>query len=73
MANLPKLISIGLGIGVSEPKFTSDPKVTSDDVRAAFRHEFPQAIGAWIFPLIKGCGTPKTFPLSSRSGGHKKP
>ena len=33
--NFPKLINIGWGISVSEPKFTSD------GVKAEFRHEFP--------------------------------
>ena len=40
LANLPKLINIGWGVSVSEPKFTSD------GVKAAFIDEFPGAIGA---------------------------
>ena len=38
--NLPKLINIGWGVSVSEPKFTSDC------IKATFRHESPKAIGA---------------------------
>ena len=38
----PKLTNIGWGVRFSEPKFTSD------GVKVAFRHEFPQAIGAYI-------------------------
>ena len=59
------LITIGCG-GDS----VSGPKSTSDGVKAACRHEFPEAIGAWIFLLIKGGDTPKIFPLSSIAGGH---
>ena len=40
MANLPKLINIGWGFSVSEPKFKSD------GVTSSFRHEFPETIGA---------------------------
>ena len=64
LKNLPKLINIGWGVGVSEPKFMSD------GVKAAFIREFPEPIGAWIFPLIKGGDTPKILPLPSRAGGH---
>ena len=64
LANLPKLINIGWGVSVSEPKFTSD------GVKVEFRHELPKAIGAWIFLLIKGSNTPKIVPLPSRAGGH---
>ena len=38
--NLPKLINIGWGVSVSEPKFTSDC------IKATFRQESPKAIGA---------------------------
>ena len=64
MANLPKLINIGWGVSVSEPRFTSD------GVKAAFRHEFPEAIRACICLLIKGVDTPKIVPLPSITGGH---
>ena len=64
LESFPKLINIWWGVSVSEPKFTSD------GVKAAFRHEFPEAIGAWIFLLIKGGDTPKIVPLPYRSGGH---
>ena len=64
MENLPKLINKGLGVSVSEPKFTSD------GVKAEFRNEFPKAIGAWICLLIKRGETPKIPPLPSRAGGH---
>ena len=40
LANLANLINIGWGVSVSEPKFTSD------GVKAAFIDEFPGAIGA---------------------------
>ena len=42
MANFPKLINIGWGVSVSEPK------LMSDGIKTAFRHELLQAIGAWI-------------------------
>ena len=64
MENLPKLINIGWWVSVSEPKFTSD------GVKAAFRHELPQTIGACTCLLIKGVETPKTLPLLSRAVGH---
>ena len=64
LENLPKLINIGWGVSVSEPKFTSN------GVKAAFRHEFTGAIGAWIYLLIKGGDTTKILPIPSRSGGH---
>ena len=67
MANFPKLINIGWGVSVSEPK------LTSDGVKATFRHELPQTIGAWICLLIKGGDTQKNIPLPSRAGGHQKP
>ena len=35
----PKITNIGWGISVSEPKFTSD------GVKAVFRHELPKEIG----------------------------
>ena len=49
-----------------------EPKFTSDGVKAAFRNEFPQAIGAWIFLLIKGgyIPPPPLPPLPSRAGGN---
>ena len=59
-----KLINIGWGVSVSEPKFTSDV------VKAAFRNEFPQAIGACICLLIKGVDSPKIVPIPSRAGGN---
>ena len=62
--NFPKLINIGWGISVSEPKFTSDV------VKVVFRPEFPQTIGACIFLLIKGGDTPKILSFPSREGGH---
>ena len=58
----PKIIYTGWVISVSEPKFTSD------GVKVVFTYEFPQAIGAWIFLLIKGGDTPKILLLPSRSG-----
>ena len=64
MKNLPKLINIGWGVSVSEPKFTSD------GVKLVFRHELYEAIGAWICLLIKGGNTPKILPLPSRVDGH---
>ena len=64
LANFPKLINIGWGDSVSKPRFTSD------GVKAAFRHEFPEAIGSCICLLIKGFDTPKIVPLPSRTGGH---
>ena len=64
LANFPKLINIGWGVSVGEPKFTSD------GVKATFGNEFPKAIGAWICLLIQGGDTPKTLPLPSRAGGH---
>ena len=64
LAILPKLINIGWGVGVSEPRFTSD------GVKAAFIHEFPEAIGSCICLLIKGVDTPKVFPIPYRTGGH---
>ena len=64
LENFPKLINIGWGVSVSEPKFTSD------GVNAEFIHESPQAIGAWICLVIKGGDTPKIFPLPYRAGGH---
>ena len=64
MANFPKLINIGWGVSVSEPR------LTSDGVKAAFRHELPDAIGSCICLLIKGFDTPKIVPLPSRTGGH---
>ena len=62
LANLPKIINIGWGVSVSEPKFTSD------FVKADFRHELSKAIGAWISLLFKGVDTPKIVPLPSRAG-----
>ena len=62
MDNFSKLINIGWGVSVSEPKFTSD------GVKSAFRHQFNEAIGAWICPFIKGGDTPNILPLPSRSG-----
>ena len=64
MDNLPKLISIGWGVSVSETKFMSD------GVKAEFRHEFPEAIGVYILLLIKGGETPKIVPLPSIVSGH---
>ena len=64
LANFPKLINIGWGVSDIEPKFTSDC------VKAKFRHEFTDSIGAWIFLLIKGGITPKNIPLPSRLYGH---
>ena len=65
LVNLPRLINIGWGVSVSEPKFTSD------GVKASFINDcFPDAIGVWICLLIKGGGTTKTLPLPSRAGGH---
>ena len=61
---LTKLINIGWEVSVSETKFMSD------GVKAAFRHEFPEAIGAFICLLIKGVDTPKILPLPSRTCGH---
>ena len=63
LENLPKLINIGWGVSVSEPKFTSD------GFKAAFIHELPKAIGAYICILIKEGDTPKILPLLSISGG----
>ena len=62
LANFPKLINIGWGVNVSEPKFTSD------DAKAAFVHESLQEIGARIYLLIKGGDNPNILPLPSISG-----
>ena len=64
MENLSKLINIGWGFSVSEPRFTSD------GVKAAFRHKLPEAIGACICLLIKRGDNPKIVPLPYRSGGN---
>ena len=64
LEKFPKLINTGWGVSVSEPKFTSD------GVIAVFRHEFPEAIGAYIFLFINGGDTPKILPLPSRAGGN---
>ena len=64
LANLPKLINIGWGVGVSEHRFTSD------GVKAVFRHEFPEAIRVCFCLLIKGFDTPIIFPFPFRNGGH---
>ena len=64
LENFSKLINIGWGVSVSEPKFTSD------GVKAAFRHELPEVIGKWICLLTKGGDTPKIVPLPSKAGGH---
>ena len=47
----------------------SEPKSMIDGVKAAFRHELPNAIGAWILLLIKRDDTTKIFPLPSIVGG----
>ena len=60
----PKLINIGWEVSVSETKFTSD------GVKSAFRYELPEAVRAWICPLIKGGETPKSAPIPSRAGGN---
>ena len=65
--NFPKLINVGWGVSVSEPKFTSD------GVKSTFRHELPEAIGVWICLSIKGGDTPKILPLPFRAGGNLKP
>ena len=62
--NLQKLISIGWRVSVIELN------LTSYEVKAVFRHEFPEEIGAWICLLIKGGDTPKIVPLPSRAGVH---
>ena len=67
LVNFPKLINIGWRVSVSELKFTSD------GVKAKFKHELPQAMGACIFLLIKGGNTPKILPLPSIAGGHLNP
>ena len=61
---LPKPINIGWGFSISEPRFTSD------GVKAGFIHEFPEAIRVCICLFIKGVDTPKIVPLPSRTGGH---
>ena len=53
----PKLINIRWEVSVSLPKFMGD------GIKAAFRYEFPQAVGALIFFLIKGGDTPKILPI----------
>ena len=60
----PKLINIGWGVSVSEPKFMSD------GVKAIFGHELPKEIGSWICIFIKGGDTRKILPLPSRASGH---
>ena len=40
LENFPKNINIGWGVIVSKPEFKSD------DAKAAFRHELPEAIGS---------------------------
>ena len=62
LKKVPKIINIGWGVGVSAPKFTSDR------VKAVFRHEQSQVIGAWICFLVKGNENPKILPLTSRAG-----
>ena len=64
LEDFPKLINIGWGVSVSEPKFTSDV------VEEKFRHEVPEAIEAWICLLIKCGQNPQTLPLPSREGGN---
>ena len=64
LANFSKLINIGWRVIVSETKFTSDC------IKSAFGHELPEAIGPWIFLLIKRLDTTKIVPLPSRSGGN---
>ena len=63
----PMLINTGWGVSVI------DPKLTSDGVKAEFRHELPKAIGEWIFLLIKGDDTPKNIPISYRESGQYNP
>ena len=63
LVNFPKLTNIGWGVSVSEPKFTSD------GVKAAIIHELPEAILARICFLIKGGDTPPPPPLLSRAAG----
>ena len=57
MIFFPKIINIGWGVSVSEPK------LMSDGVKATFRHELTQEIGEWICILIKGDDTPKIPPI----------
>ena len=64
LEKLPKLIKIGWGVGVSEPKFTSE------GVKAEIRHEPPQAIGTWMCLLIKGGDNPKIPPIIYTVGEH---
>ena len=64
LENLPKIINTGWGVSVSEPSFTSD------GVKSEFRHELPEAIGEWIFLLIKGDYNPPPPHLPSRAGGN---
>ena len=64
LTHFSRLISIGWGVSVIEPKFTID------GVKAEFIHELPKATEAWIFLLIKWDDTPKNVPLSYRAGGH---
>ena len=64
LVNFPKLINIGWGVSVSEPK------LTSDGVKVTLYMNPLQEIGSWICLLIKGGDTPKTLPLPSIAGGH---
>ena len=59
LANFSKIINIGWGVSVSEPKFKSD------GVKTKFRNEFPDAIESWIFLLIRGGDTPTPPPHNS--------
>ena len=64
LVKFPNLTTYGGGASVIEPKFMSD------GVKAECRHEFTQAIGAWICLLLRGSDTPKTLPLPSIADGH---
>ena len=64
LAKFPKLINMWLDVIVIELKFMSD------GIKADFRHNFSQAIGAWICLLIKGGDTPEVLTFPYRSGVH---
>ena len=61
MENLPKLSKVGWGVSVSEPKFTSD------GIKAAFRHEFPPGNRGMDLPFDQRGWQSKNSPYSIQS------
>ena len=61
LVNFPKLINIGWGVSVIEPKFTGD------GVELAFRHELPEAFSWTLLPdNRKPLGTMEGIPGNGR-------